>query len=488
MTSQYKFKTKPFDHQFEQFERSKDLEYFGILWEQGTGKTKLVIDNVGYLFEGGKIDGLLVVAPNVIHGNWVTNEIPTHMPDRIMKKILSYTYYSTKVKTQKHKRMLADLHAHRGLSVLSITYDALATAHGKRAAIDFLTKRNCMVAADESTRIKTPRARRTKAALNLTMRALFRRILSGTPVDNSPFDVYSQCRFLHPQFWGSMGVSTFTGFKTKFGVFVKGYNGSTGRQFDQLVNYKSLPRLHEYLMHHCSRVTKDQVLDLPPKLYSRLEFELSPKQAKAYASMANNLCVLLENGSLSTSELVITQLLRLQQIACGYIVDDNGDFHIIDENHSPRIDALKEKCEDLSHQSIIWCKFQKDADLICDALGDRCRRADGTVKASTRLELCNEFQRGGFQTIVSNPAAMGEGMNLFAARSVFYYNNSFKLGHRLQSEDRAHRIGQEHPVNYTDIVASGTVDLDILDSLLRKVDLASKVTGDELKEWIRRAA
>lgn len=484
----YVGKLNPFPHQQRDFDRSKNLDYFGILWEQGTGKTKLGLDTVGYLFRNGRLDGLFILAPDVIHENWIVNEIPKHLPDDVLKRCLCYAYHSRKVKTQKHLVKMKRLETWRGLSVLAMTYDALSTPHGQKAAAKFLQKRKSMAVADESTRIKNPKRgiRRTRAALRVSKFADFRRVMTGTPVDNCPFDIYSQMLFLHPDFWGSLGISSFQGFKTKFGIWEKKYNYGQNREYDELVEYRHLDQLKEFLTHHCSRVTKDQVLDLPPKLYSTLRFDLSPKQQRIYDEMQEHFMTVLDDGSLATAELVITQLLRLQQIACGYIVNDDEEFQIIDPKNSPRLDLLVQKCEDMAHPGIIWAKFRKDIELICDALGDRCRRADGSVDGEDRLKLANEFQDGGFQFIVSNPAAMGEGMTLHAARTVMYYNNGFKLSQRLQSEDRAHRIGQEHPVDYIDFVAAGTVDEPIIDSLLRKMDLASQVTGDVLKKWLTK--
>ncbi len=497
----YLYKTRPFNHQHEEFIHHGKDSSRGLLWEQGCGKTKPVIDTVAYLYETGEVDALLVIAPNGVHRNWVSDEIPAHMPDRVQEKTVCHIWYSTG--TKRHMKSYQDCLNHRGLAVLVMSYDAIMTKAGQKAWKQFLTKRRCLYVLDESQRIKTPGAKRTKRILGSREAAQYRRILSGTPVANTPFDVYSQLKFLEPTVWLKYGISSFAAFKSYFGVW-ETWETKDERQYPKCVAYRNLEILAQETARLGSRVTKDQVLDLPPKLYSKRYFELTKTQADLYNQVRDEYLLDLETGQL-TIMLAIVRLLRAQQVVCGYFPtsDDNPTLrHIPGAN--PRVDLLGEICDDLPHSAIIWCRFREDVQLVAQKLGKRCVVVDGSVPSQKRGPLLDAFQKREIQFMVANPACIGTGVTLTAARTVVYYSNSFNYEHRSQSEDRAHRIGQEHPVNYVDIVAmlpdaqgvlsdkkdgrflSGgeTIDSRIIESLRKKSDVASLITGDNMREWI----
>jgi SNF2 family DNA or RNA helicase len=364
-----------------------------------------------------------------------------------------------------------------------MAYSACMTDLGKKLLKKFLTQKRCLYVLDESVAIKTPRAKRTQRILGSARYAPYRRILTGTPITNGAFDVYAPIRFLNKDYWFDHGLGSYLIFKNYFGMFRDGYNGATGKSFRQLVAYKNLDELHDMLEPISTRVTKDEVLDLPPKLYSKRYVEMTPEQERLYNAIKNEYMVELESGAEINAPLAIVRLLRLQQIICGYVPDDDGNMVIVG-GKNPRLETLIEFCNGLAHKAIIWARFRRDIDLITTALGKECVRYDGAVGTNDRAKAIEAFQHGETKFFVANPAAAGEGLTLHAARSVIYYNNSFKLSERMQSEDRAHRIGQEHPVHYTDFVCPGTVDERIVESLRGKRDVAQAITGDTLKEWL----
>lgn len=519
------FKTKPFSHQLEVWEQSRDMASFAVFWEQGTGKTKLVIDTLAAQFLEGRVDCLLVVAPSGVDRNWITDELPAHLPDEIAQQMMAVNYRSQKAQTKWHQQELSQLVHHKGLSVLTISYDAFVTNAGKAFAWRLMKSRKIFYVLDEAHAIKTPSAKRTKAILGSSKYAETRRILTGTPVAQGPFDIYSQMRFLDPEFWSRRGIYTFTAFKRHFGVWEVGYGN--GRQFDVLKEYKNLDELYEILQGSSSRVLKEDVLDLPPKLYSKRYFEMSREQERLYEQLSREFVVELERpggeacsycagrgiieqdagewgileepcascggsgveSDIVDADLAIVRLLRLQQITCGYLpVGEDGEFRDLDARNN-RLDSLLEWTEGTPHKAIIWARFSRDIDLIMDALGGRAVRYDGQVDDDEAERSKNAFQRGDAQWFVGNPAKGATGLTLHAAQSVHYYNNNFKLIDRLQSEDRAHRIGQEHPVNYTDMVAlfqdgRHTVDNNIVKALREKLQISSLITGDRLKDWL----
>lgn len=478
----YTFKTKPFAHQLEWWEKSREKLAWAVLWEQGTGKSKLTVDTAAWLYKQGAINALVVIAPNGVHRNWVVNEVPMHLPDEVPYRAVSWQ--SNKAASQKFRKDAYDALTFPGLLVVAMNYDAVMTTLGDRYLLRVLEGRRCMMVLDESARIKSPKAKRTIRILARGLYARYRRILTGTPVANSPFDVYTQFSFLDPGVWHNIGCRSFSAFKAHFGVWADRLDPRSGRMYRELIKYQNLDKLTQVCEQVASRVTKTQVLDLPPKLYTKRYFDLSPEQAKAYAEMKEHFAIQLAAGEV-TAMLAITQLLRFQQITSGFVPLD--DETVLQFEKNPRLELLKDLVEDTTGKMIIWAKFSLEITMLLHALkelGVEAVRYDGQTSAEERGEAITRFQNGTARAFVANPAAAGEGLTLHAATTVIYYSNSFKLTDRLQSEDRAHRIGQHHPVTYIDIVGAETVDEKIVDALRNKRDIASVVTGDTAKDWI----
>ncbi len=568
----YQFKTTPFGHQKDEWDRSREEEARAIFWEQGTGKSKLTIDTACWLWNRGLIDGVLIVAPNGVHRNWTEKEIPDHVPDEVIKHVRAFHYQSPKADTKWHKQAVKAVIEHNGFAWLTISYEAFTTASGKRALIDFFDKRRLLYVLDEAHYIKTPTAERTKSILRSAKYAPFRRILTGTPIAQGPFDAYSQIKFLFEDYWKKAELGTFTEFKTHFGVFEKVWNPNVTRVFnpvkqrweetdgsyvDVLKGYRRLDELNALLQPVSSRVTKDDVLDLQPKLYSKRFFPMTPEQGKLYRQLRDEYIVWLETGWIERdaeavaaepspdacptclgkrevefdgfiypcpdcgdapdlgaegttpviAALAITRLIRLQQITCGYLpTDDEAEPVYTIPGPNRRLDLLCELIEESQHKVIVWARFQMDITLIMDALRERgisAVRYDGRVNDDERADAKARFQgerpmyhngqvvgreavppEEQARVFVGNPAAGATGLTLTAAKTVIYYSNSFKLIDRLQSEDRAHRIGQTNSVLYIDLVAEDSVDEKVVEALRNKFNVASQITGDRLKDWL----
>lgn len=474
---------EPFKHQQEIFDQTKAEKYWGLFLEQGTGKSRITIDTAAWLYAQGEIDGVLVVAPNGVQRNWITDEFPKHLHPDVPH--FGFCYSTRRAGTQEQGRKVDALFAYKEFATLAMSYDALVTDAGKAVARKFLSQRRCLYVLDESTRVKNPTAIRTKTILASSKFAPYRRILTGTPITNGPFDVYSQMKFLDEDFWKPHGFSSYTVFKQFFGVFRRMTNKHTGRMFDQCVSYQNLPILQRILATHTSRVLKEDVLDLPSKLFSNRYFDMTPTQQRMYHELKTDYVTRLEGFEDDiVAGLAIVRLMRLQQITCNYIPTEPDKPLAMIGDKNPRLELLEEITEDVPHQAIIWSRFTKDIDLICDMLGKKAARYDGQVDENGRIETLNKFHGGEAQFFVGNPAACSEGLTLTEAKTVIRYTNNFKLAERLQSDDRAHRIGQDKPVHYIDLVCQGTIDQHIVKSLLSKFDIASQLTGDTLKQWL----
>lgn len=488
----YTYKTKPFEHQARWTPLTVDLERFAFFWEPGVAKTKVILDQAGMLFDRGEIDTLFALTPKSVAPNWINDEVPDHLNCAHR----AFLWETNKAGNKGYQKLLKPLIAHDGLLVVAMSYDGIMTQKkpgakpgtfkGKEFAQALLKKRKCMLVLDESSAIKTPGAKRTKRVMAAGNYAPYRRILDGTPVDNSPFDVYAPLRFLDPRIWDEIGCNTFEAFKTMFGIWIEHERNDTGQRFRKLVNYKNLDKLHEVVDAVGSRLLKSEVLDLPPKLYEKRYFDMAPQQWNHYKALRRDFMIWLDSGDMVTAPLAITRMLRFQQITSGYLPTDDDDLILTKPN--PRIGLLKEVIESCSTKMIVWAKFQQDIDQIMALLADMEISAlsyDGRTSPKDRETARTEFQKGDVRVFVSNPAAAGKGLTLHAAKTVVYYNTSFKLSHRLQSEDRAHRAGMDdNPVYYIDLIAQGTIDEHIVKALRTKNELAAIVTGDTLRNWI----
>lgn len=342
-----------------------------------------------------------------------------------------------------------------------------------------------MMVVDESARIKNPKAKQTREIIKLGNFATYKRILTGTPVTNSPFDVYSQFEFLDKSI---IDHNSFYSFKNYYGVFEKKTNWGSNRQYDELKSYRNLEELKALLDPFSYRITKVECLDLPEKIHTKRYFKLSPKQRDVYETIKEEFILEIDKSQIPLP-MALTRLMKLQQVTSNFVILENDKTKFVDEENHPRLDATMEIINDIPEDQsiIIWCRFRHDIKIICDAL-DKNKitnvRYDGDTKADTRQKNLIKFQSKQARVFVANPATASEGLNLFVANNVIYYSNSFKYGERQQSEDRAHRIGQKNNVLYFDLIAENTLDNKIIKVLLEKQELANIITGDNIKEWL----
>ena len=337
------------------------------------------------------------------------------------------------------------------------------------------------MAIDESTTIKNPKAKRTKNIIDMAKMAKYRRILTGSPVTKNPLDLYSQCEFLDSYL---LNFASYYSFRNRYAEMKTLH--LAGRQIQVVSHFKNLPELSDKLKGFSYRVLKEECLDLPPKIYIKREITLTPEQKKVYEQMKEQALASL-NGKQITTMTVLTQLMRLQQITCGHFVADDGTTQTIKSN---RLNELMDVLDEVEGKAIIWAHWQADIKIISEAIIKEY--GPGSVVDYYGLTPQDQRQknRDAFQTnpkvrfIVGTPQTGGYGITLNAASTVIYYSNGYDLEKRLQSEDRAHRIGQKKAVTYVDLLAEETVDSKIVKSLRKKINIASKVLGEELRSWI----
>ena len=484
----YKFFTTPYKHQEEAFNASADAKNFALLLDMGTGKTKVTLDTAAYLFEKGHVEFVLVVAPKGVIANW-EGEIKTHLPPRIKRELVLWNPNLSKERrdTLKELYRYTDPEGHRTpgrkLKFLLMNVEAFQTEKGTEVADLFVKKFKTFMVVDESTTIKNRKAKRTKALCAVGRGAVYRRILTGSPVTHSPLDLFSQMAFLDPKI---LGFKSYYAFQGRYSVVDRRTMGA--HSFNQVVGFRRLDELTEKLSEHSFRVKKEDCLDLPAKIYTKREVVLTKEQEKAYKQMKKLALARLDSGELSTTQNVLTQIMRLQQICCGNLTDDDGKTHPLPSN---RIKELLKLCDEVQGKAIIWATWTADIRSIADALRDcygvqAVATLHGETPDSERPQIVKSFQdkQSELRFLVGHPKTGGYGLTLTAASTVIYYSNSYDLELRVQSEDRAHRIGQHNKVTYVDLLSPGTIDEKIVKSLRDKIKVADQILGDAAREWL----
>lgn len=499
----FEFKTKPYEHQAETFDLIKDRTYYALEWEMGLGKTKCALDVSAYKFLAHQIDMVIVVTDKGVHENWVEREIPVHLA--IDPKRVNTAFWNIN-RVEAGMRGVIEFD---GLSIATMNFSVIHRKKGEAFIRRACAERRVLLIVDESDRIATPTAAQTKALLRYGKLASARLIMTGTPIVNSPLDAWAPFNFLNPEI---LGQDKFWAFKHRYSVFkalpgithmVWRKDAKTGKSIQVeetvkvVVGHKNLDELKRRIDPHRSRLLKEDCLDLPEKTYRRHPFELPDEYKKAYKSLKNDLIIELDGDRRVTAPLALTKLLRLQQLVCGFVVPEDvgmGDSDLIGEAFSevnPRIEALTQVVEKVQGKALIWAPWRFSLVEIEKQLAkiygkESVVTYSGATSTKDRTYAIDAFQDpdSPVRWFIGQQQAGGRGLTLTQARDVIYYANTYSYALRLQSEDRAHRIGQTGTVTYTDIEAIATVDGKIIQALLDKQEIASMITGDRLKEWL----
>lgn len=490
-----KFKTTPYPIQQQIAEQSLDFPYCAYLLEMGMGKTKVLLDVAANLFLQQKINALLVVAPLSLLRNY-NNEVTQHLLDEVPFLFYAYRSKTAATKTEAANRQQlsqATIFDQQLLKIVVINPEALLSKKAYDFCKELLASHQTLFAVDEAgTILKNIKTKQAKTLVQLAKLAPYRRIMTGTPITQSPLDLFAQYGFLDPSI---LGYRTFTAFRAQYAILNHRYGGS--RSFLEIKGYKNLEHLIEKVKPFTFYALKKDFLDLPAKIFESRYVSLSPEQRRLYDNLKRNNVAFLDTAYYDEKELVnyyvnrigsrtilsvtnvLAKLTRLQQIISGYyVIDDNQEtlipIHVGTIN--PRLYALKAILEELPHDEkvIIWCKYIQEIKDIQKFLGEAAVSVFGATPEKDRQEFFEHFKKEAppspIKYLVANPKVAGIGLTLNGASKVIYYSQDFSLETRLQSEDRCHRIGQDKPVVYIDIIAENTIDEYIREALSRKTE------------------
>ena len=483
-------KSTPYQHQVDGFELSKDREAFGFFCEMGTGKTLMCLMTAAYLYRAGKIKRLLIVAPKGCYRVWFEEEVPKHLSEDLPYKVAYWSSYET---VDVRKQLKALEIGGEALRILIVNIEACAAERAVDLMVNFMKQQATMLVVDESTVLKNPKAKRTKIMINIGKFAKYRRICSGNPVPNGPLDIHSQSEFLQKNL---LGFTNYFAFRNRFAVMQDQRFGN--RSFRSVVGYRNLDALKRLMQQFSFIIKKADCLDLPPKVYQTIDVAMGPRQTAAYDAMVQDAYIKLGDSSQVTAQMVITQLLRLHQIACGFLKPDNMEEVPFGEPND-RLETLLNLLDQAPGKVIIWATYRHNVKEIVAAIS--AKYGPGTVvdyygetKDDDRQHARQSFQDpdSPVKYIVSNPASGKFGNNWVAGTTAIYYSNDYNLEAREQSEDRCHRIGQEGAVHapgedpsvlYIDLRARGTVDDRIIKVLRGKKKLTDAIVASNWR-WL----
>lgn len=464
----FKFKTEPYAHQLTGFNKLKDSKSFALFAEMGLGKSKILIDIIGYKWCINEIDAVIILSPKGVHSQWAESQFPEHMSEVVRYR--AWVWDKSPKELERHK----SLFDFDGLRIVTMNLDAIKTDSGNKLLKEFIKfhKGRVLIAVDESHGIKTFGSARTKKAIELGGMCEVRGILTGSPIAKNVVDLFSQFKFLDERILGFRYLKPFTA-----QYCVTRWNGFG----NEIIGAKNLEQLYKKIDKYTLRATKDE-LDLPPKMYDQYVFELTEEQKKAYKELKTKfLTQLAEDTEVSVTN-AISALTRLQQITSGYLPNEDGETFEFPKN--PRLEALDSVIENIEGKIIIWSRFTHDVELITKHLGKEAVSYYGGTSDKDRKIAIEKFldKDSGVRFFVANPAAAASGLNLQGlCTTCIYYANDYNAINRWQSEDRIHRVGTRGTCTYIDLVAKGSADKKIIANLKEKKSLSDLALDDVRK-------
>ena len=479
LPSQYKSRTKPRPHQLREFEEHRDSPARCLSWGMRTGKSKAIIDLAEYLFSIDEIDGLLIVAPNGVHENWVRKELPIHCstPYEAM------AYRASAAGTRWHKagffKVVYDKRAPRKLQILTINAESIRTEKGKKHIADFNRGRKgrVLLCVDESHMFRTPGSARTRVIRALAKHIKWKRIMTGTLSSNSVLHVWSQFEILEAS---ALGFSTYGKFKAHHAIVDKKY-GAGGRAYETVTGFRNVDELKDKMAKWTSVVTKKDAgiedLNVVPRAVG-----MSPKQEKIYKQVEKE--SMIDDLSLEGA----SKMTKLQQIAQGWYYDETGQpVDVVKLKDNMLIQAVISEIKYTPGKIIVWCRFNHDIAKVSEAmLAAKINHViyKGGMTGDEKNRALDKFQSiPATKVFLGQPAAAGTGLPLDVADTIMWHSATFDAIIWEQANERASIVGDKI-VDLVTFSVDGTVTDYILRTLKNKEDVARNVAGEGLKRII----
>lgn len=458
--SKPRFRMEPRDYQLDNFNKFKNQKQWAIFSEQGTGKTKVAIDIICHRYLSKSLTGVIILSnPKGVHSQWITEQLPKHIWEGVDAQAIVWEKKAIKWKPDNR------------LQIISGNIDMVRSELGFKTLYDFsiVHRKKLLILVDESDSIKTISTERSRKLREIALVTEQRAIMTGTPIAKDLTDEWAQFYFLNPDIVGNKYL---TSFRAQYCIM----GGFEGRA---VVGHRNLERFKELTAPYIFRATKAD-LNLPPKVYDEVVFDMEDEQKKMIRSIRDSFFASLgDDGELSVKNGA-TALMRIQQISNGFIQNDEKKIITLPKN--PRLLALKELRKDIQGKVIIWCRFRQDVKSIAEAFPDAVT-IYGENDSEERKASKEGFINGNAPELIATPGAAGKGVDGLqtVCSDAIYYSNSYNAIDRWQSEDRIDRIGMRGSSTFFDLIARGSVDRPILRNLRDKKDISSLALDDIVK-------
>lgn len=477
-------------HQDTEFEEHRDDIARALHWQMRTGKTKAMVDLACYLYAQGRIDGVLVLASNNVHANWTRREVPEHHWLQPYKSLAWNTAASKSITYDVEFGKLLD---YPGLAWYAVNVEATVLNQQRPYLKAFIKRRKFLLITDETHNWRRPGSKRSRyIRQHVAPKAQVRRNLSGTMIDNNPLHAYAQFEILSK---GALGFTDYKAFEKHFGIWEEDeiYIGGKPRTVPKLVGFRNQDELRERMLNWTSFVYRDECDDMPELIRTAGEFDMTPEQKRIYNGLVQGALIRLETGELVAEAEGSSLLTRLQQVASGYVKDEDGETHdIIPIESNPRLSYLVDEVRSCDGKVVIWCRFRKDIENILA----RFRKEGiiavdyyGGTAAAQRPRNEDRFRNDPIvKAMVAQPKACGEGLDFSAGTFMVWYSHLHgDLIAKRQADERCTKKGGRK-IAITEMVARGTVDTKILSDNSAKAVVADYLTGEGLREYLRIVA
>lgn len=473
-----KFKTIPWGHQRTEFMRYRTAKARARFWTMRTGKTKVTLDEAAFLYHIGEITGVIIIAPNTVHENWVLKELPTHMAVPYEAMI----YKAAKAKQKGVKAKFQHLCMNRDdLKVLSINSTALRTETAKSYLVTFIKhhKGRILVIFDEAHDFKKPGSKRTITARGVSAKCEYRRLLTGTPIHGNPMNAYSEFELLEK---GALGFTTYEEFKNHFGLW-EVTKTRAGRPYVKFLGPQNEEELTRRLEKWTTVLRREDVPGLMRPLNIERMFELTDKQRKVYDTISENPVLdgeILDGG-------VFFQ--KLQQIGSGFLnTKTHGLVELVSPEENPRFNLIMNEVEKAQGKVIVWLQYHYEFEVLRKLLtaADIGFSEVHGKSGGSHIQTIYDFGRSESKKVIFGHALSGGvGGDLSFCNTIIWGSHTFDLIQRDQASERGTQIGKL-PVDLIDIIGLNSIDSYILNALSNKINVADLIAATGLVDLKRQ--
>lgn len=468
-----RMKTEPFKHQLREYVQHTWTRSRALLWQMRTGKTKAVIDAACAMYSTCDIDGVLVVAPNGVHRNWILRQLPMHHWDSVAWRGFAWRFSDGARNLDHFEAFKKDcINTKDFLPWFAVNLEVLIRDDIRAAMKDFFhARRNVLLVIDESHHFAQPGSKRTNRMRGLAQQAKYVRILSGTSVEDSPLQWYAQAEILEP---GASGCGTYNDFKSEFAEYEPAY----GRNYPVLKGYKNMPQLRERIARYASVVLREDCEDLPPIQVDQRVIEPTERTRYLYQALKRPDLEQLLDWGFQEPPGGAALLTKLQQLEGGAIITPTGVVYTSDKT------KLETVCEEVFGSCfIVFCEFLHEIEMLERHFKDTnqpFRYGVISGQHSGRDEVLHSFAHGQLHGIVAQSRAAGEGYDLSAADKIIWYSQTHTARVRNQANERATAVGGKSK-QIVDLVMPGGVDEYYLQLTNTKTELADDIARHGLK-------